>query len=482
MAKHRFHKLPRRRSLVTLLAVTTGALFGAVALGVSQAQHASADVLTNASADASVSAAAPTTVQNTGWLSMDASPTQYGYFKFDVTVPAGQTVTKALFECWAGSSSSAGAELWKTSSAWSETTLTWADAPKPDFAQPPVGRTGAVTAGSYTQANVTGAVTGSGPVTLVTRTSSTTRWSCASKENTSNHPAKLIVTTAPTSGSPVPSQPSSSSSSSAPAPSTGHKLLTIVEENHSQSEALKSMPYLASLASQYGHASAFHAVTHPSLPNYLAVAGGNTFGVSDDNAPSSHPIAGDSVFDQTVRAGKSARTYAESMTSNCQLSSSGNYAVKHNPWAYFNGSTQRSNCKAGDVPMGTTASGNLLKDINSGSLPNSGMMVPNLCNDAHNCSLGTADTWLKSWLPKLMAGPDYTSGKLTIVVTFDEDDSSAGNNVAFVVVDPRLNNAHKVVTTNGTHYSLTRWYDQNVGAALLRNAATAADLKSAFGL
>jgi phosphatidylinositol-3-phosphatase len=256
----------------------------------------------------------------------------------------------------------------------------------------------------------------------------------------------------------------------------------IVEENHSETEAISSMPYLASLANQYGQATDYHAITHPSLPNYLAIAGGSTFGVTDDNPPSSHPIAGNSVFDQTIAAGRTAKTYAESMTSNCQLSSSGEYAVKHNPWAYFNDSVPRANCNAKDVPMGTTTSGNLMNDINSGNLPATGMMIPNLCNDAHDCSLGTADTWLKGWLPKLLAGPDYTSGKLTIIVTFDEDDSSAGNNVAFVVVDPRLNNAHKVVTTNSNHYSMTRWYDQNAGASLLRNASSAADLKGGFGL
>jgi hypothetical protein len=538
MGQHRIPKAPRRRLLVGALAAAA-ALAGGVVV-VSHAPQASADVVANATtADASVASDAPDTVQNTGWVSTDASPARYGYFKFAATVPAGQVVTKAIFQCWAGSSNSAGAGIWSASSAWSESALTWNTAPKPNFALPPSGSTGPVTSGSYAQADVTSAVTGSGPLTLVTKTTSSTRWSCASKENIGKHPAMLLVTTAPistspsspnsaptpaptTSSTPAPSStspsstspsststspsstattttakpsPSTTSTSASPSPttstssgssgstsSTGHKVMVIVEENHSQTEAINSMPYLASLANQYGQATAYHAVTHPSLPNYLAVAGGSTFGVTDDNPPSSHPIAGDSVFDQTLASGKTAKTYAESMTSNCQLSSSGGYAVKHNPWAYFNGSVQRSNCNAGDVPMGTTTSGNLLNDIGAGRLPTTGMMVPNLCNDAHDCSLGTADTWLKGWLPKLMAGPDYTSGKLTIIVTFDEDDSSSGNNVAFAVVDPRLNNAHKVVTISSNHYSMTRWYDQNAAAAPLRNASTAADLKAGFGL
>jgi acid phosphatase len=256
--------------------------------------------------------------------------------------------------------------------------------------------------------------------------------------------------------------------------------MVIIDENHSQTEAITQMPHLSSWASTYGQATTFTAVTHPSLPNYLAIAGGSTFGVTDDNAPSSHPISGDSVFDQTRAAGLQARTYAEGMTSNCMLTNTGRYAVKHNPWAYFNGTTQRANCNADDVPLGTTSTGKLLDDINAGTLPHTGMMIPDLCNDAHDCSLTVADNWLNAWVPKLMAGPDYTSGNLTIIVTFDEDDSTAGNNIAFVVIDPRLHG--KVVSTAANHYSLTRWLDDNVGATALRNAATAPDLKAAFGI
>jgi phosphatidylinositol-3-phosphatase len=288
--------------------------------------------------------------------------------------------------------------------------------------------------------------------------------------------ARKTCTPSPTTSSSTPA----TSSTSTPPPPTGHKVMVIIEENHSQTEAITLMPHLASWANTYGKATSYTAVTHPSLPNYLAIAGGSTFGVADDNAPSSHPLSGDSVFDQTISAGLRAKTYAEGITSNCMLSNTGRYAVKHNPWPYFNGTTQRANCTADDVPLGTTSSGNLRNDINAGNLPNTGMMIPDLCNDAHDCTLVTADNWLADWVPALMAGPDYTAGNLTIIITFDEDDSSAGNNVAFVVIDPRLSG--KVVSSAANHYSLTRWLDANVGAPLLRSAATAFDLKAAFGL
>jgi acid phosphatase len=296
-------------------------------------------------------------------------------------------------------------------------------------------------------------------------------------------PTPTPTTTAPTSSPATSSTPTSppptSSSNSAPPPGQ-HKVMVIIEENHSRSEAMSGMPHLAAWASQFGQATNYSAITHPSLPNYLAIGGGDTFGITDDNPPSSHPISGPSVFGQTLSAGATAKTYAESMPSNCDLTSSGNYAVKHNEWAYFNDVAERTACNSYDVPMGTTSSGNLLNDLDAGRLPVTGQMTPNLCDDAHDCSLATADTWLSGWVAKLMAGPDYTAGDLTIVITFDEDDSSAANNVAFVVIDPRLHG--KTVTSAANHYSLTRWLDSNAGALPLNKAATAADLKSAFGL
>lgn len=292
--------------------------------------------------------------------------------------------------------------------------------------------------------------------------------------NLCGHPHKTC-TAAPTTASNT-----SSSNTTASSTTSGHKIMVILEENHSRVEAMANMPHLATWAARFGFATNYSAVTHPSLPNYLAIGGGSTFSVTDDNPPSSHPLSGSSVFGQTLAAGKTAKTYAEDMPSNCALSSSGGYAVRHNEWAYFADTAERSGCNVNDVPMGTTSSGNLLNDINAGGLPVTGQMTPNLCNDAHDCSLATADNWLNLWVPKLMAGPDYLSGNLTILITADEDDSTAANNVAFVVIDPRL--SAKTVTSAANHYSLTRWLDANASAPLLRNAATAADLKSAFGL
>src|SRR6478672_10267973 len=247
-------------------------------------------------------------------------------------------------------------------------------------------------------------------------------------EPTATPPPTTTLT--PTASSSTPPPPAATTSSSTPSGPGAAKVMVIVDENHTQAQAQASMPYLVSLQNAFGVTSHHTATTHPSLPNYLEIAGGSTFGVTDDAAPGSHPIAGVSVFGSALARGESARTYNESMSTACQQTSSGNYAVKHNPWAYF--LDERTECQANDLPL-TSLPG----DITAGTLPNIGMITPDLCNDGHDCSLGTADAFLQTWIPRIMNGPDYRSGRLTVVVTFDEG-VGTDQTIQTVVVNPAL--------------------------------------------
>ena len=152
--------------------------------------------------------------------------------------------------------------------------------------------------------------------------------------------------------------------------------------------------------------------------------------------------------------------------------------MKHAPWAYF--VDEAASCRAGMVPAGTPQAGALADDVAAGSLPTVGMLVPDLTHDAHDGTLATADQWLASWLRAVLAGPDFTSGRLAVVVTADEDDTRSGNQVLTVVVAPGV--AGRVVSAPLTHYSLTGLLCQVAGVPPLREAATAPSFADAFGL
>ena len=127
----------------------------------------------------------------------------------------------------------------------------------------------------------------------------------------------------------------------------------IVLENHDFDEALDGglSPFLVELSRAQGLATHYSGVTHPSLPNYLAMIGGDAFGVKDD-APSCfasdlsplqscHHVEGDSLVDQLEAAGLTFALYAETLPAAGALTQASPpapaalYAQKHNPFAYF---------------------------------------------------------------------------------------------------------------------------------------------------
>ena len=256
------------------------------------------------------------------------------------------------------------------------------------------------------------------------------------------------------------------------------KVLVVVEENKSFSKAWSGMPYLRSLARQYGYSGTFRAVGSPSEPNYLAIAGGSTFGVTSDASPAVNAAKvgkARTVFGQALAKGRTAKIYNQSASSYCDKTASGTYAVKHNPWPYFK--SESSKCSSHDVPMGSS----FTSAAQSNSLPNVGMLVPNLCNDAHDCSLTVADNWLKSTLPAALNSNDFATGKLAVVVVFDGSDGGhTSAPVLCVVADANLHG--KVVTASLNHFGLSKSLSKTVGATPMRKAAKAKNVLHAFGL
>ncbi len=169
------------------------------------------------------------------------------------------------------------------------------------------------------------------------------------------------------------------------------------------------------------------------------------------------------------------------MPSNCDKSNSGRYAVRHNPPPYY---TDLGSCSSWDLPMGTTTSGDLLHDVNAGALTAYSSVTPNLCNDMHDCSVATGDSWLAGWIPKITAGPDYQNGNLAVFIVWDENASGSGNNPSHVAcfVLSAFTPAATQSGTAFTHYSLLRTTEEITGVGLLGSAASANSMRAAFHL
>lgn len=243
------------------------------------------------------------------------------------------------------------------------------------------------------------------------------------------------------------------------------KLLIIVEENHTRAQAEAGMPYLKGLGVQYGYATNAQATSHPSLPNYLMLAFGSTFGVTDDKNPVAHPIHSPSVFGDALAHGRSAHVYSDAATSNCPLKNQGTYfKVRHTGWPYA--TDERAQCAAHDTPIGPLAG-----DVSAGRLPNVGWLIPSIQHDAHNPStLKDADTWLRQQIPAILAGPDFTSGDLAVVITFDEG-KAADQNVSLVVLHASLSG----LVVGGaaiTQRDLYDWQERLAGASSGPDAGT----------
>src|SRR5205085_6030901 len=93
----------------------------------------------------------------------------------------------------------------------------------------------------------------------------------------------------------------------------------ILEENHEYTQIIGSSaaPYINSLANQYGLATNFKAISHPSLPNYMELTSGSNQGITTDCSPGSGCSSGaPNIFSELEAAGKTWKAYQEGMSSN----------------------------------------------------------------------------------------------------------------------------------------------------------------------
>jgi len=233
------------------------------------------------------------------------------------------------------------------------------------------------------------------------------------------------------------------------------------------------MPNYNKLAREYTLLTQYYAVTHPSLPNYIAFIGGDTFGIDSNcndcfiNAPS--------LPDFIEASGRTWKTYQEDMPSPCFLGDKGDYVQKHNPFIYFDPiRLNTARCERSIVPL--TA---LQTDIDAGTLPNFLFIKPNLCNDSHDCELDISDAWLTNLLGYLVPALDATGESYFLAMVFEEGQGNhsccglpleAGGRVPVVLYSPLVKNGFED-SIPYTHYSLLKTISEAWGLPYLGHAA-----------
>jgi phosphatidylinositol-3-phosphatase len=250
-------------------------------------------------------------------------------------------------------------------------------------------------------------------------------------------------------------------------PFTTKYVQLVIFENESYDDVIGSSqaPYITGLSNTWANMTQSFAITHPSEPNYLALFSGSTQGVTSDECPVSFSVA--NLGSELLAAGISFRGYAESMPSKgyegCQadpdtLSSGYLYMRKHNPWSDFTNlpaSVSRVYRKPFSKPPAQFV-----------------WITPNMCNDMHDCSISTGDTWASQNLPKLIAWDSANDGLL--ILTFDENDGSAGNQIPTILIG-NVNGGQFSQTIN--HYSVLRTIEDIFGVKALGSAGSASAIK-----
>jgi len=266
----------------------------------------------------------------------------------------------------------------------------------------------------------------------------------------------------------------------APAPNTAipqfNHVVLIVFENKEYDSVIgnSDAPVINQLAVDNTLLASFYAPTHPSLPNYVALIGGDTYGYTTNCIYC--PVKATNLADLIEANGRSWITYQEGMSKDCAVSGTqGQYAAKHNPFLYFNSILyDRKRCADHVEELSS-----LPDDEANGNLANFIFITPNLCNSGHDCGIKESDTWVKEKLPPLQDSLQQQGSDYLIVLTWDEGETNksccglpaeAGGHIATILISPHAKK-NFIDDTPYPSYSLLRTISEDWGLPLLGHAA-----------
>lgn len=246
----------------------------------------------------------------------------------------------------------------------------------------------------------------------------------------------------------TPPQVSNQIENKSPIPNFDHIVILVMENKPYQNIIGNSnAPFINRLVSEYSSAGNYFAITRPSLPNYLALLGGETFGISSDCNDCF--IQAENLVDRLEAGAKSWKAYMDSMPASCFTGNSGNYAMKHNPFIYFDNIRKNpARCK-NIVPYIE-----LSKDLaNLQTTPDFIWITPDMCHDMHDCSIKTGDDWLAKEIPNILNSLSFKQQNSLLVITWDEAELLGNNQIPTILIGPSVKQ-NFVSLTKYDHYSL----------------------------
>ncbi|MDH6576011.1 putative Ig domain-containing protein [Kitasatospora sp. MAP5-34] len=245
-------------------------------------------------------------------------------------------------------------------------------------------------------------------------------------------------------------------------------VVVVLFENTSEGSIIgnSNAPYFNQLANSGANFTNSFAIEHPSEPNYLDLFSGSNQGVTDDSCP--HTFSTPNEGAQLIAKGLTFTGYSENLPSAgstvCTAGTSG-YARKHNPWVNFSNVPAADNQPFSAFPTDFT------------KLPTVSWVVPNLCDDMHDCSTATGDSWLKAHLDSYVQWAQAHNSVL--ITTFDEDDSSGPTNQIATIFNGQPVKTG-VYNEHVDHFGVLRTIEDMYGLPYAGAAANATSITDAW--